>query len=75
MIVELVNRNIHPDLVIDYLNRIDLTSQFINEIYQRDLFNKLMIVVAKEPTNQHERTLLNLWVKLAGKVCINQSIQ
>jgi len=75
MVVELVNRNIHTDLVIDYLNRIDLTLQYINEIYQRDLLNKLMVVVAKEPTNQHERTLLNLWVKLAGKVCINQSIQ
>jgi len=75
MTVELINRNICTDLVIDYLNRIDLTSQYINEIYQRDLFNKLMIAVAKEPNNPQERALLNLWIKLAGKVCINHSIQ
>ena len=75
MIVELINRNVFPDIVIDYLNIIDLTSHYINEIYQRDLFNKLMIAVAKEPANQQERALLNLWVKLAGKVCINHSIQ
>lgn len=52
MIIEMVNRNLATDLVIDYLTRIDLSSLLINEIYQRNLFNKLMMIVEKQPTSE-----------------------
>ena len=75
MVLELINRNISPDLVIDYLIRIDLTPTLINQIYQRGLFNKLVEVVNTPLKNAQDRSLLNLWVRLAGKVCISKPIQ
>ena len=75
MVLELINRNLSPDLVIDYLIRIDLSASLINEIYQRGLFNKLVEALSLAPKNSQERSLLNLWVRLAGKVCISKPIQ
>ena len=47
MVLELVNRNLSSDLVIDYLIRIDLSTTLINEIYQRGLFTRLVEVMGR----------------------------
>lgn len=75
MVLELVNRDLSPGPVIDYLIRIDLNAHLINEIYQRGLFNKLVEALSSEARDEKERALLNLWIKLAGKVCISRAIQ
>lgn len=75
MVLELINRNLSADLVVDYLIRIDLSATLINEIYQRGLFNKLVEVVSQPPKDAKDRALLNLWIRLAGKVCISKPIQ
>jgi hypothetical protein len=46
----------------------------INEIYQRGLFNKL-VAAFTAPHSQQVREEINLWIRLAGKVCVNASIQ
>lgn len=45
MMIEIVNRDKESTvaLVLEYLIKIDLTANIINEIYQRGLFNKLVM--------------------------------
>lgn len=43
----------------------------INEIYQRGLFNKLITALSTSLELEKDRKIVNLWIKLAGKVCIN----
>ena len=44
MLIEVINRDKDPSIVfiLEYLIKIELTPQIINEIYQRGLFNKLV---------------------------------
>lgn len=77
MLIEVINREKDASVVVilEYFIKLELTPEIINEIYQRGSFNKLVQTFSLPLDTDHSRKILSLWIKLAGKVCINQSIQ
>ena len=73
MIIELVNHDVAVRKIINMFNNIDLNPSVINEMYQRGLFRKMVETFSSNMEDLD--SLLSTWIRLAGKICINRSIQ
>ena len=73
MFIELLKAGINTEDVPKFFCKIDLNKHLIFEIYQRGLLDKFAEVFGSQEFPS--TIILNLWIKLAGKICTNSAIQ
>jgi hypothetical protein len=60
--------------VLKFFCKTDLNKHLIFEIYERGLLDKFAEVFNSQK-NIPSSNILNLWIKLAGKICTTAAIQ
>lgn len=73
MFIELIKFDLNVEDVLKFFCKIDINKHIIFEIYQRGLLNKFAEVF--NSSKKLSPILLNLWIKLAGKICTTPAIQ
>ena len=76
MLVELAKNDLNTSEILTFFVSMDMHINLIHEIYQRGLLNKMQEEIKNlEVKSEKEEKLLCLWIKLAGKICVNSKIR